>query len=72
MQIEQANSRGAEALKRWREKRALSQAAAAEQLGVTQATWSDWEAGKKTPDTTNAVRLQKELGIKVELWMPAG
>ena len=33
----------------WRLKRELSQTQAADKLGVAKSTWSQWEAGKRTP-----------------------
>jgi transcriptional regulator with XRE-family HTH domain len=55
-------------LRAWREQSGLSQAAAAERVGVSQATWSDWEAGKKCPQIAQAIRLEKEMGLPVTAW----
>ena len=48
---------GPDLLKRWRTSRGLSQSAAGELVDVHQNTWSDWEGGKKTPQTTTALKL---------------
>ena len=49
-------------LRAWRLDRGLSQAEAAERVGVTQPTWSDWEAGKKLPNFRSAHRLIEIVG----------
>lgn len=50
------------ALAIWRHGRALSQVAAAEALGVAQAAWAAWETGRKTPDLSNALELERLTG----------
>ena len=57
-----------EQIRAWRENNGLSQAAAAERVGVSQPTWSDWEAGKKCPHVAQAIRLEREAGIPVSAW----
>jgi DNA-binding XRE family transcriptional regulator len=61
---------GPDLLKRWRTSRGLSQSAAGELVDVHQNTWSDWEGGKKTPQTTTALRLHvlTSGACPVEAW----
>jgi DNA-binding XRE family transcriptional regulator len=37
----------------------LSQEAAGKKVGVTQATWCDWELGKKVPQLENAICIEE-------------
>ncbi len=48
-----------EKLKAWRVLRGLSQADAGEKAGVSQAAWSDYEAGRKKPRIEQAIRLSE-------------
>lgn len=61
--------RGSDALRAWRGDR--SQGECATLLGVSQATVSDWESGKKRPDVDQAVQLERasEGAIPVALWV---
>jgi transcriptional regulator with XRE-family HTH domain len=61
---------GPELLKRWRKAEQLSQKAAGSRVGVGQNTWSDWEAGRKAPRVTHAVRIEKvtEGKVPVRAW----
>lgn len=56
-------------LLRWRQAKGISQTAAANLVGVTQPTWSDWEAGKKCPHIKQAVRIEQETGVPVSAWL---
>lgn len=49
----------AEKLRAWRERAELSQAAAAARVGLSQAAWSDYEAGLKRPQVEQAIRLSE-------------
>ncbi len=51
--------KAAEKLRAWRVARDLSQAAAAKQASVSQAAWSDYEAGKKKPGIEQAIRISE-------------
>jgi transcriptional regulator with XRE-family HTH domain len=57
---------------RWREANGISQTAASEMAGVSQASWSDWENGKKRPQIEQALRLAHITGgaVPVEAWAP--
>jgi len=55
-------------LRAWREKHQLSQAAAAERVGVRQNTWSDWEHDRKKPQIDQALALARECGVAVAEW----
>lgn len=48
---------GSELLAAWRKARDLSQKAAADLVGVTQNTVSDWENRRKNPQIAHAVKL---------------
>lgn len=48
-----------ERLKAWREQEGLTQAAASQRAGVSQATWCDWENGNKVPRVDKASDLAK-------------
>lgn len=63
-----SKSEGAEALRAWREKHGLTQGAAGKRLGVGQATWSDWETGKKMPSLKLALKISEVIGLKIKLW----
>lgn len=61
-------------LKAWRESQGITQTAAASASGVSQATWSDWEAGKKIPRVQQAVMLATFTSgaVPVESWVTEG
>lgn len=46
----------------------LTQADAAQRLGVTQQTVSDWIAGGSVPRGQNLLRLREAFGISLESW----
>jgi transcriptional regulator with XRE-family HTH domain len=46
-----------------RKDRGISQAALGAQLGVTQATISNWESGKSAPSDVQQAALSRELGV---------
>lgn len=50
----------------WRAKADLSQAQAAEAVGVRQPTLCNWENDKLTPDAGNLVKLAKAMGCTVD------
>lgn len=58
-------------LKRWRQRHGFSQEQAAGRLGVTAAAVCDWESGKKTPNSTNMMRIHSESGgdVPFDAWM---
>jgi DNA-binding XRE family transcriptional regulator len=45
-------------LTKWRTKAGLSQAVAAERVGVTQPTWAGYEAGRYKPEFETAARIE--------------
>src|SRR5262245_58497150 len=59
-------------LRAWREANGLTQREAAAEVGVSQPTWSEWEAGRSKPDIDSVARLT-ELGIcDLTDWSSAG
>ncbi len=64
-------------IKDWRESqrgpdgRPLSQKDAGDMVGVSQATWSDWESGTKTPRIQFALALHRLTGAPLESWARA-
>jgi DNA-binding XRE family transcriptional regulator len=66
-----SRSRAAVALEEWRKKMGLTQWACAAKVGVSQASWSDWEADKKRPNIESAVAIDAvTLGeVPVSLWV---
>ena len=62
--------RAGELLKAWREVRGLTQAQAAEQLGLSQASFSDYERGRKSPDVVRALDIAKATqdSVPVQSW----
>lgn len=58
-------------LRDWRKQRGLTQSDLATRLGVSGATLSDWEAGKKTPRIESAVRIERvtEGAVPVGAWL---
>ena len=58
-------------LKGWRDGAGLNQTEAAKRVGVSQATWSDWEAGKKLPSADKAFDLEEKTGGEVTARMCA-
>lgn len=59
-------------LQAWREARDMTQTTLATLVGVSQATLSDWEKGKKLPKIPAAVKLAQVTanGVPVEAWAP--
>jgi len=51
-----------EKLRAWRRSKNLTQKNAGERLGVSGATWSDWESENKIPIPANVTLLQKLTG----------
>lgn len=62
--------RAGELLHGWRTGRELTQKQAAELLGVSQASLSDYERGVKSPDVDRALRIAEITGgaVPVESW----
>jgi transcriptional regulator with XRE-family HTH domain len=50
--------RGSSKLKAWRDRKGLTQAEAAEQLGTHQGTWGAWEMDRKRPDLRFILALE--------------
>lgn len=50
-------------LKGWRTAKNISQREAGELVGVEQATWSDWESGKKSLSVPSAIRVSAATDI---------
>ena len=46
-------------LKRWRERKDLTQGEAAARVGVKQSAWSQWEAGNDTPRIKQILAIAK-------------
>lgn len=53
-------------IKEWRQGKDLSQAQAAEELGVRQPTFCRWESGKSKPDSESLVKLSKAMACSVD------
>jgi len=53
-------------LRRWRAETCLSLRRAADALGVTYATVSHWERGRKVPRPANFARLAALTGLSIE------
>ena len=53
-------------LKMLRAKFDLTQKQAAEKVGVSEATWSNWEASKTFPDAMKIKRIEKEFNISYD------
>jgi DNA-binding XRE family transcriptional regulator len=53
-------------LRKLREKHHLSQAKAAELIGVSQNAYNQWESGKCKPNAINTINIAKLFGIGVE------
>jgi DNA-binding XRE family transcriptional regulator len=51
----------------WRERAGITQTAAAAKLGVSTATWCDWENDKKIPRVDMALRLERMTHGKVRV-----
>ena len=62
---------GAALLRKWRTKHGLTFTAAAAMLGVSQATVSDWESGKKVPKLASAVAVDKKTdgAVPADSWV---
>lgn len=60
----------AEKLSEWRtKKKKCTQAAAAKLVGVSAATWCDWESGKKIPRVDRAQDIERlTKTVKVADW----
>ena len=57
-------------LREWRERQALTQAQAAERIGVAQNTWSGLELGKRKrkPSAATIGAIEKVTGIPADVW----
>jgi transcriptional regulator with XRE-family HTH domain len=66
--MQQRTQRPHERLREARIKADLSQTAAAEQLGVSQALVSKIEAAERTPGRKLAIRIREAFGIPYEAW----
>lgn len=55
--------RGMDSLYDMRIRAGLTQAEAADRMGVTQGRISEWEAGRYVPSTRSCVRLASVLGV---------
>jgi transcriptional regulator with XRE-family HTH domain len=64
-----AKQRGSKLLKNERERRKLTQRAAAKELGLQQSYLSMYEAGKTSPSLKVAFQIQKRWGIPAETWV---
>lgn len=53
-------------LKNWRTSRGLTQAAAAELLGLTEPTLCRYEKGSRTPSLAQAAKLSEQTGIPMD------
>lgn len=60
-------------LKRWREKKGLSQTAAARILDMKQGVLSSYESGEKMPSVVRALEIAKKTRgeVPVETWAQA-
>lgn len=54
-------------IKKYREKKKMTEDAAAEKLGVEVTLWKKWESGEETPDTEQTVRIAKILGTSANM-----
>ena len=54
-------------LKTWRTREGLSQADAAEKIGVKQPTVSAWESGSLLPDAKNIRRIASVIGMSADV-----
>lgn len=52
-----------------REQKGLQQKELAVDLGISQPTVSDWEAGRKVPSAKSTMKLSKYFGVSVEYLM---
>lgn len=56
-------------LRAWRVAEELSQEAAAQRIGVTQAAWSKWELDQRVPDDVrHLLWLEVHAGLPLEAW----
>lgn len=57
-------------LKKWREAEGLSQGEAGKRIDVSQPSWSDYEAGRKTPRTKLALKIADltKGAVSVDMW----
>jgi DNA-binding XRE family transcriptional regulator len=58
-QKERTPTLGSIGLKAWREEQGISQAEASRRVGVSAASWCDWEGHKKTPDLKGVADIEK-------------
>lgn len=63
-----STSTAAAMLREWREGRGLSQAAAAELIGVKRAAWGMYEQGRSKVDPDLRPKLAEVTGIPVDAW----
>ena len=61
-------------LRAWREAKGLTQTAAAELIGVSQPSYSDYENGKKFPRIENAIKIAgtTDGAVPVAAWARTG
>lgn len=64
--------KGPELLRVWREGLELTRMSAASIMGVSPASYGDWEAGRKTPRTALAVRIARITSglVPIGTWCP--
>lgn len=62
-----------ERLVAWRQAKGYSQQEAAEVVGVSQASWSNWETGRKRPDLRAAVAIERatKRAVRACDWLEA-
>lgn len=53
-------------LRNWRRQKGLTQAAAAEELGVARRTWHQWEQGAIIPGPGHMIELTLLTGFEVQ------
>jgi len=53
-------------LHRWRKEGGLKESVAAEELGVSSATWGHWETGARFPSAKHLCALSVYTGIPVQ------
>lgn len=58
-----------EHLRERREALNMLQADAARSVGVSQATWSEWESGKQLPRGERLTVLERIFGVDPDVWM---
>ena len=60
---------GGKLLRAWRESRGLTQADAAQLVETSQALWSQWETGARTPWLAMALKLERLAGVAASAWV---